>query len=148
MRLGEHHVFYDADHDMSSATDALEMYPVGPIRIIRWGFMSKTLIDIASMSAELNVSTYDGATTATETASGGKVLTPSADTVIGEMIYCEPSTEVIVRSGDLVQIEVTAAASSGTGVPFVEYQQLPFDKLGETALFNDDSTNKLTDCST
>jgi hypothetical protein len=149
MRIGEYGYAVSASADDLSATgDSLEFRPGAPVRVIRWGLIASVAVVHNSCAAELNLTTHSSAGAATETASGGKTLLMAADAVVGEVLYVEPTSEVICRAGDILQIEITSAATSGSAYGFIEYQQLPTDLNGVNGRFSDDTTARYTDLST
>jgi hypothetical protein len=153
MRIGQNDFAVSASaDDLSGTGDSITFYPAVPVRVVRWGLICSTAVVHNSMAAELNLSTYDGATTVTETASGGTTLLMAADAVIGEVLYVEPTSEVVCRPGDFLQIEITVAATSGSGYGFIEYQPLPNDPTGVLGSFPDatpaNSIQRFTDLST
>ena len=150
MRIGEHLIATTAAHvDVNSAADHLILQLPVPFRVIRWGFVVTVAFDAATFQAELDHITYDELGAPTRSAgSGGYNLAMDVDKVIGNVLYVEPATEVLVRPGDHVNIQISSGATAGDAYPFIEYQILPFDALGETAFFPDvdtTSTNRMVD---
>lgn len=151
MRLGEHfHSIAGSQAALDAGADVLTFRPAAPVRIVRWGATISVALDTTQdLIAKLDHTTHDQTGSATRSdGSGGQNLTVAADQVVGAVVYAEPSSEIIVRPGDFVTIQVTQAATAGDGFPFIEYQQLPFDTEGLTAKFSDDATSRVTDGST
>lgn len=148
MRIGENHFAVSASaDDMSGTGDSLEFRPAMPIKVLRWGLMASVAIVHHDLAAELNLTTHSAAGAATETAQD-ETLLMAADAVVGEMLYVRPTEEIICRPGDILQIEITHAATSGNAYGWIEYQVLPNDLEGLLGRFSDDTTARFTDLTT
>ena len=152
MRLGDNLDFLDAQHDATSAADALTFRASTPMRIIRWGVLISVEATGTSAILALDVSRHAADGTATrEDAAGTATLTVVADEV-GAVHYTEPAAndEVIVKPGDIVHIQVTTAmGTAGDFIPFIQYQKLNWDPTGDNANFNDATpTSRMVDGTT
>ena len=150
MRIGENNFVVSASaDDLSGTGDSLDFRPAMPIKVMRWGIIASVAVVHNSMAVELNLTTHSEAGAATETAQA-QTLLMAADAVVGEILYVQPAAgvEIICRPGDILQIEITSAATSGNGYGFIEYQPLPNDLLGLLGQFSDDATARFTDLST
>lgn len=154
MRIGEHHYASlpctteaSTEIDVSSAADILSLHPAAPIRVLRWGLICTAAIVAGTGQAELDHTTHDEDGTPTRSAGSGGQNLAFAATKVGGIIYVRPDEEILVRPGDFLSMQISTGATSGNGIPFIEYQQLPMDLLGETSLFSDDATTRMVDAS-
>jgi hypothetical protein len=152
MRVGDNLDFLDAEHDATSASDALDFRASTPIRIIRWGVIVTVEITGTSAVLALDVSRHAADGTATrEDAAGTTTITVVADEV-GAIHFTEPAEadEVLVKPGDIVHMQVTTAmGTAGDFVPFIQYQKLNWDETGANANFNDATpTTRMVDATT
>jgi hypothetical protein len=150
MRVGDNLSVQGAAHDASSAAACLTFWPATPVRVLRWGFVV-TVVLVGDGIITLTHSPYIAAGTTTPDATAGTtgtgtITTPKAGTVQ----YVEPTTGVLCKPADSLIMTVTNAWTSGTIVPFIQYQPLNWDDTGENAAFADATMTfgKLVDVST
>ncbi len=150
MRVGDNLDFLDAQHDATSASDALDFQASTPCRIIRMGVIVTVEVTGTSAVIALDVSRHaaDGTPTR-EDAAGGKTLTVVADEV-GAVHYCDFDEEILLKPGDIAHMQVTTAmGTAGDFVPFIQYQKLNWDETGANANFNDATpTTRMVDGTT
>jgi hypothetical protein len=152
MRVGDNLDYLDAEHDATSASDALIFKSSTPIRIVRWGVIVSVEITGTAAVLALDVTRHAADGTATrEDAAGTNTLTVVADEV-GAVHFTEPAAAdgVTVKPGDIVHIQVTTAmGTAGDFIPFIQYHKLNWDETGENADFNDATpTTRMVDATT
>jgi hypothetical protein len=150
MRVGDNLETHAAIHDHQAGILAI-LTPSVPCRIIRWGItVHLDHFDSGSAVIALHHQTHaEDGTISEDTAAGTKLLgITDTDYKEGAVLYCEPSTEIIVKPGDSIDINMTTGGTAGDIVGFIQYQQLNWDKTGENANWNDATpTNRMTDLS-
>jgi len=149
MLQGENFEFMAASVAALDATaDVLTFRASFPCRVVRFGALVSVACTGDAVIA-LDRTTHVAAGTPTRAdAVGGKTLDSDAQEV-GTVIYAEPDEEVIVKPGDILHLQVTNAFTAGDGFPFIQYQQLNWDKTGPNSKFADATpTTRLVDGST
>ncbi len=150
MRVGDNLDYLDAEHDATSATDALIFKASTPMRIVRFGAIISVEVTGTSAIMVCDVTRHaaDGTPTR-EDAAGGKSCTIVADEV-GAVHYCDPDEEILIKPGDIVHLQVTTAmGTAGDFIPFIQYQKLNWAPDGDNANFNDATpTSRLVDGTT
>lgn len=150
MRIGDNLEEVGAVFDLTGSGDPMAFRVSTPILVTRWGVSASTALVGTAAVWSLDRTTHAAAGTATRAdAVGGKTLTIAAANT-GTVIYCEPTSEVICKPGDILHIDsVTAIGTSGSGYPWIQYQKLNWDKTGQNANFSDATpTNRMRNGST
>jgi hypothetical protein len=147
MRVGDNLQVMGAIGDHSAKVLAT-LVPSVPCRIIRWGItVHLDTFVFGSGVVQLLHTTHAEDGTISEAAAGTATLT-LIDAAEGSVLYCEPTSEVIVKPGDAIDVDLTTGGTSGDIAGFIQYQQLNWDESGDNANYSDATpTNRLTDCS-
>lgn len=133
---------------LDAGADILAFRASFPLRVIRWGAIVSVALDCTpgALTAKLDHSVHSEAGVPTRSdGSGGRNLTSAVDRVVGTVLYVEPLTEIIVKPGDILHVQVTGAATAGDGFPFIHYQPIAFTKTGARSQFSDLATSRLVD---
>jgi hypothetical protein len=111
--------------------------PSLPCRIVRWGIINHLDAWVfGSAVIQLLQTTHAANGGITEAAAGTTTMTEQ-DLTEGEVLYVTPSSEVIVKPGDAIDVDMTTGGTSGDIIGFIQYQQLNWDDSGNNATFND-----------
>lgn len=155
MRLGEHQSWVDPTERALDATASIgEFRNTGahPILINRWGFLCSVAWDVAAFVAKLDHTTHDKAGTPTRSdGSGGFNAALTVDQVVGSLVFVtvggdnvtgradlDATGKLILKPGDFLTFQVTAAMTAGDGHPFVDFQNMNFDDNGLNSEFSDE----------
>lgn len=123
-----------------------------PISVIRWGLICSVDWDVASFVLKLDHIPFkkNGDETNRTDGSGGFNLGGLVDMKTGSVAYVTvggdkdssdidaTSAELIVKPGDELVFQVTAAMTAGDGHPFLEYAVLGFDSEGLRSEFDEE----------
>ena len=151
MRVGDNLEEIGAVYDLTGSGDAMAFRTSTPVRVVRWGMISSTAIVGTSAVLALDQTTHEADASVTRTdAVGTTVLTIPANAGIGQVFYCEPTTEVLLKPGDILHIDgTTVIGTSGSAYPFIQYQKLNWDDTGANANYSDATpTSRMTNGST
>jgi hypothetical protein len=101
-------------------------------------------------TAVLGHSPYIAAGTTTRDATAGTTTLTGAACQAGVIQYVEPTSEVLCKAGDKLDVTLTGAFDAGDLFAFIQYQRLNWDETGENAQFADAAPTygKLVDVST
>ncbi len=146
MRTGENLILTIAAVNLNSTGDVLTLrFPV-PVQIVHWGVVATVaVVTNADLDAELDLSTHDSDGTPTRSdGSGGQNLIIDAAMVVGEVAYVQPTSAIIVRPGDFATFQISTGATSGNGIPWIEYQILPFQYDGQQAMYSGNASLRMT----
>jgi hypothetical protein len=136
MRVGDNLEAIGASHDHQVGV-LLTLYATTPLRIVRFGAnVISDAWDTDAAVITMKRSTHNAAGTATAAAVGGVTCVPT-DANEGTVFYADPTDEVIVKPGDYVTVELTAAGTSGDLMGWIQYQKLNWDDTGPNANFSD-----------
>jgi len=157
MRLGEIQTWVDPTQRALDATGDIGVFRntgVNVLRIHRWGFICSVAWDVAAFVAKLDHSQHDklGAVSPARTdGSGGFNIALTVDQVVGSTVYATPggdkdtgtanldaTGELLLKPGDFLTFQVTAAMTAGDGFPFVHFQNLNFDDNSLRSEFSDE----------
>jgi hypothetical protein len=121
--------------DFTTAADTVYVTPATPIKIVRWGLVVTSLLDVgAGFAAAMDFRPTAGSDTdrvngavASGIDTAGGTITTTADVAAGDGLYHELSQPLEVLPGEQVVIQITDAAdTAGTGLFWVEYEEEPF----------------------
>ncbi len=122
-----------AQVSMTSLADVYTLTPGKPINIVRWGIIADALIDVGAGLTVKADHRIDAGTDTGRTDGTVGDITVTADILQGDGVYTEDvsgaadKTPFEVDPGEEVVFEVTDIAdTAGTGMIFVEYEELPF----------------------
>ena len=148
MRQGDNLEVFGAIHDHQAGV-LVTLAPSTPCRIVRWGItVHLDAWDTGSAVVQLLRTTHAANGAITEAAAGTTTLT-LADANEGTVFFCDPSTEVIVKPGDSIDVDLTTGGTAGDIRGFIQYQKLNWDATGDNANWSDATpTNRLVDGTT
>jgi hypothetical protein len=121
--------------NFAAAADTVYITPATPIKIVRWGLVVTSLLDVgAGFIAALDFRPTAGSDTdrvngsvAAGVDTAGGTITTTADVAAGAGLYHELSTPLEILPGEQGVIQITDAAdTAGTGLFWVEYEEEPF----------------------
>lgn len=126
MRMGETTIFRSTSQAaLDGAGDKLRVVCSHPMRVIRFGFVVTVLLDNTPGTLNLDLDYWPHG--------GSRALHKSgewtADMNPGDVGYVSldgPSEKLDVKAGDILDVEVSGAATAGDGWVWLEAQELPF----------------------
>jgi hypothetical protein len=128
----------DAEHDATSASDALIFKATCPIIITRFGAIVSVEITGTSAIMVCDVTRHSSAGATTREDAAGGVSCTIVASVVGAVHFADPDEEILVKPGDIVHLQVTTAmGTAGDFLPYIQYRRLNWDKTGANANYND-----------
>lgn len=151
MLLGE--IFEEitaAQTALDSTGIVLTVRAASPLEIVRFG-VNISVDSTDTFSMELERRTHNNAgTLAAAVAVGGRSVDSLVSRTAGNVLFADvgigsddttlgdADNRVIIKPGDLVQLNITDAFTAGDGFPFIQFQKLNFDKVGFNAQFSEE----------
>ena len=145
MRVGDNLQVLGATHD-HQASVALTFQTSLPIKVVRWGLICGDEAIVGTGTAVLGHQPFIAAGTTTRNAAAGTATMAIIAAVRGYVQYVEPTTEIVCKPGDILDVTIDGAFTSGDVYAFIQYQLLNWDENGDNANFADATpTTKLVD---